>query len=162
MARKWGDSAITENDMAALDFSVHAPSATNVQAVDLEALIDETSLGTKRDGIYEVKDWDFSSGVRDENDENDLISQALNSSSFVENKVQREDQPTSTLGSIFARLTGTKVLMAQDLKPVLGAMKDHLMKKNVAKDIAEKVCEGVGESLQGKKIGGFRGRLPSP
>ena len=66
------------------------------------------------------------------------------------------------LGSIFARLTGSKVLTEQDLKPVLEAMKQHLMKKNVAKDIAEKVCEGVGESLVGKKVGGFQsGRFPA-
>ncbi|KAI0060289.1 P-loop containing nucleoside triphosphate hydrolase protein [Artomyces pyxidatus] len=47
------------------------------------------------------------------------------------------------LGSIFARLTVSKVVSEEDLKPVLEAMKQHLMKKNVAKDMAEKVCEGV-------------------
>jgi hypothetical protein len=35
-------------------------------------------------------------------------------------------------------------------------MKQHLMKKNVAKDISEKVCEGVGEGLVGKKVGSFQ------
>ena len=148
---------ITENDMAALDFSVDGPGATDASDIALDSLIDGASLGTKKDGIYEVKDWDFSAGKKDEENENDLISQALNSTSFVNGKSQPVENPTSTLGSIFARLTGSKILTEQDLKPVLSAMQDHLMKKNVAKDIAEQVCEGVGESLKGKKIGGFRG-----
>lgn len=44
---------------------------------------------------------------------------------------------------------------------MLEAMKQHLMKKNVAKDIAEKVCEGVGEGLVGRKVGGWQSKLPS-
>ncbi|KAF8582072.1 signal recognition particle binding protein [Ramaria rubella] len=157
VARKWDDSAITENDMAALDFSADEPGAVEASDIDLEALIDEASLGTKKDGIYEVKDWDFSTNRKRVEEEDDLISRALNSSSIVNGKTSQEDKPSSTLGSIFARLTGTKVLTEQDLKPVLNAMQDHLMKKNVAKDISEQVCEGVGESLRGKKISGFRG-----
>jgi signal recognition particle receptor subunit alpha len=157
VARKWDDSLITENDMAALDFSVGGPSATDAPEVILNGLIDEDSLGTKKNGIYEVKDWSFSTGQKGGEDEDDLISQALNAKLDVNGKSQLVDTPTSTLGNIFARLTGSKVLTEQDLKPVLSAMQDHLMKKNVAKDIAEQVCEGVGESLKGRKIGGFRG-----
>ena len=156
VARKWDDSVITENDMAALDFSVDGPGATDASDTVLDALIDEDSLGVKKDGIYEVKDWDFSTGKREES-EDDLISQALNSVALANGKAQRDNGPSSALGSIFARLTGSRVLTEQDLKPVLNAMQDHLMKKNVAKDIAEQVCEGIGESLKGKRIGGFRG-----
>ena len=54
------------------------------------------------------------------------------------------------------------MLTEEDLKPVLEGMKQHLMKKNVAKEIAEKVCEGVGESLVGKKVGGFQSMLLLP
>ena len=157
VARKWDDSAITEKDMAALDFSVDGPGAMDTSGIVLDALIDEDSLGTKKNGVYEVKDWDFSNGNKSEENEDDLISQALNSASSLSGKHQPVENSASTLGSIFARLTGSKVLTEQDLKPVLNAMQDHLMKKNVAKDIAEQVCEGVGESLKGKKIGGFRG-----
>jgi signal recognition particle receptor subunit alpha len=51
------------------------------------------------------------------------------------------------------------VLTEADLKPVLDGMKQHLMKKNVAKEIADRVCEGVGESLIGKKVGSFQSEL---
>jgi signal recognition particle receptor subunit alpha len=37
----------------------------------------------------------------------------------------------------------------------LAEMEKHLMGKNVAKDIAEKLCDSVGAALVGKKVGGF-------
>ena len=149
---------ITENDMAALDFSVDGPAGTTDSSdIVLDALIDEDSLGVKKDGIYEVKDWDFSSQRRDTRNDDVLISQALSSASTVNEGSRSDNKPGSTLGSLFARLTGSKVLTEQDLKPVLSTIQEHLMKKNVAKDIAEQVCQGIGESLKGKKIGGFRG-----
>ena len=59
------------------------------------------------------------------------------------------------MSSWFTRLTGGKVLTKGDLKPVLEAMEKHLMSKNVAKGIAEKMCEGVEKALVGRKLGGF-------
>ncbi|KAF9458645.1 signal recognition particle binding protein [Collybia nuda] len=148
--RKWGDEAPTETDMASLDFSSDKfGSGGAIGSHDLQALVDESSLGTRtRDGLYEVKDWEFS---RDEEADN-LIANALRP---VADKTVTSGS-LGALGSIFARLTGSKVLTEQDLKPVLEGMKQHLMRKNVAKEIADKVCEGVGESLVGKKVGGFQ------
>uniref|UniRef100_A0A0A9CN57 Signal recognition particle receptor subunit alpha homolog n=1 Tax=Arundo donax TaxID=35708 RepID=A0A0A9CN57_ARUDO len=42
-----------------------------------------------------------------------------------------------------------------DLQPALKALKDRLMTKNVAEEIAEKLCESVAASLKGKKLGSF-------
>ncbi|KAJ7445732.1 SRP54-type protein [Mycena galericulata] len=147
--RKWGDEAPTEMDMASLDFSVDSAGGKGTGGShDLQGLVDEASLGTRtRDGMYEVKDWEFSK------DDDSAIASAL--------KPTDANAPSKTgslgaLGSLFSRLTGSKVLTEQDLKPVLDGMKQHLMKKNVAMEIADKVCEGVGESLVGKKVGGFQ------
>jgi signal recognition particle receptor subunit alpha len=149
--RKWGDEAPTETDMASLDFSSdkYDSSGGGVGSHDLQGLVDESSLGTRtRDGLYEVKDWEFTN-----NEEADkLIASALKP---VSGKTATSGS-LGALGSIFARLTGSKVLTEHDLKPVLEGMKQHLMKKNVAREIADKVCEGVGESLVGKKVGGFQ------
>ena len=131
--------------MALLDYSYDSSvSEDPASSLDLSALVDNGSLGTRtQDGLYEVKDWDFGSAA---------VAEAL--------KDTNADSPAKSsmgaLGSLFARLTGSKVLTEQDLRPVLEGMKQHLMKKNVAKEIAEKVCEGVGESLVGKKVGGFQ------
>ena len=151
--RKWGTEAPTESDMASLDFSSDKPTEAESHAgsLDLQALVDQGSLGTRTNGLYEVKDWEFDKKA---SDAQDAVSQVLNT-----NKSPSKSQPPSSLGalgSIFARLTGAKTLTEEDLKPVLEGMKQHLMKKNVAKEIADKVCEGVGESLVGKKVGGFQ------
>jgi len=150
--RKWGEETPSESDMASLDFSIDKASAgaNGPSTLDLQSLVDEASLGTRtKDGMYEVKDWDFDS-KGDETD--DVIARALRSDASK----QSSASSLGSLGSLFARLTGSKVLTEDDLKPVLEGMKQHLMKKNVAKEIADKVCEGVGESLVGKKVGGFQ------
>ena len=142
--------------MASLDFSEDKPNE-NGQAgsPDAQALVDQSSLGTRtRDGLYEVRDWEFS---KEGDNTDDVIARALKP---VEKSTTAPSSGSlGALGSIFARLTGSKVLTQDDLNPVLDAMKQHLMKKNVAKDTAEKVCEGVGESLVGKKVGGFQSML---
>ncbi|KAJ7090258.1 signal recognition particle binding protein [Mycena belliarum] len=146
--RKWGDEAPTEMDMASLDFSADSAGESGGGSHDLQALVDQTSLGTRtRDGMYEVKDWEFSK------DDDSVIANALKP---ADSKATSTSGSLGALGSLFSRLTGSKVLTEQDLKPVLEGMKQHLMKKNVAREIADKVCEGVGESLVGKKVGGFQ------
>lgn len=56
------------------------------------------------------------------------------------------------LGSMLQSLTGNKVLEADDLQPVLDTMKQNLMAKNVAAEIAEDICLSVRNSLEGKKL----------
>ncbi|PPQ78543.1 hypothetical protein CVT25_011815, partial [Psilocybe cyanescens] len=152
--RKWGDEAPTESDMASLDFSADkANTGADIGSHDLQSLVDQSSLGHRTsDGLYEVKDWDFSKDNR-AHDADDAIAKALKP---LDAKASGAEGSMGAFSSIFARLTGSKTLTQSDLKPVLDAMKQHLMKKNVAMDIADKVCEGVGESLIGKKVGGFQ------
>jgi signal recognition particle receptor subunit alpha len=151
--RKWGDAPPSESEMASLDFSYEKLSNLDAQPMsnDLQALVDEASLGTRnKDGLYEVRDLEFSnSQVAD-----DAVAKALRAGTDKENKPAQGS--LGALGSLFARFTGSKILSEDDLNPVLEGMQQHLMKKNVAKDIAEKVCEGVGKSLVGKKVGGFQ------
>ena len=126
--------------MASLDYSYDSPASDGgASSLDLSTLVDNGSLGTRtQDGLYEVKDWEFSASGNKSADE--VIAEVLK-------KGSQEPKPSSgslgALGSIFARLTGSKVLTDEDLKPVLEAMKQHLMKKNVAKEISEKVCDMI-------------------
>ena len=142
---------MTEADMAALDFSESKPNEASIsQDLDLDALIDQASFGTRRqDGLYEIKDWEF-----EKTGDSDFVSKALQLQQ--ETTTNAKSGSLGALGNIFARLTGSKVLSEEDLKPVLESMKQHLMKKNVAREIADRICEGVGEGLVGKKVGGFQ------
>ncbi|KAF8919682.1 P-loop containing nucleoside triphosphate hydrolase protein [Mucidula mucida] len=150
--RKWGDEAPTDQDMQVLDYSTDKPEDRVGRSHDLAGLVDQNALGTIKDGMYTVADWEPSR--KDDKDEDDKIQNILQSAR--NKKADADTGSLGTLGSLFARLTGSKMFTEADLKPVLEGMKQHLMKKNVAKEIADKVCEGVGENLLGKKAGSFQ------
>lgn len=52
-------------------------------------------------------------------------------------------------------LVGSKSLSREDMESVLEKMKDHLIAKNVAADIAYKLCDSVAKKLEGKVMGTF-------
>jgi signal recognition particle receptor subunit alpha len=138
--------------MASLDFSVDKSISddNNTHPHDVQNLVNQSSFGTRtRDGFYEVKDWEFNK----EKQNSQIIAQALTAKESV---AASTSSSLGALGSLFARLTGSKILTEKDLQPVLEGMKQHLMKKNVAREISEKICESVGKSLIGKKVGGFQ------
>ncbi|KAJ5825408.1 Signal recognition particle SRP54 subunit helical bundle [Penicillium riverlandense] len=60
------------------------------------------------------------------------------------------------MGGFFRNIVGGKVLTAADLDKPLKAMEDHLLKKNVAREAAVRLCEGVERELVGKKTGNFQ------
>jgi len=145
LMRKWGDSVATEEEMAALDYSAPAdPDA----AVDVTGLVSPDAMGVKgRDGSYEVADWDYRREALPTEEE--ILARATG-----ELEVDTSTDPPRWT-SLFSRLMGKKTLSKEDLAPVLAEMEKHLMAKNVAKDIAEKMCESVGAALVGKKLGGL-------
>ncbi|KAG6427788.1 hypothetical protein SASPL_112035 [Salvia splendens] len=57
--------------------------------------------------------------------------------------------------SMFQSIAGKANLENSDLEPALKALKDRLMTKNVAEEIAEKLCESVASSLEGKRLASF-------
>jgi len=50
---------------------------------------------------------------------------------------------------LLSSVTGNQVLTAEDLKPQLIEMRDRLVAKNVAINIAQEIVDGVGDSLVG-------------
>ncbi|KAJ8511147.1 hypothetical protein OPV22_001581 [Ensete ventricosum] len=73
-------------------------------------------------------------------------------------EVENEKPGTKKKGwfsSMLQSISGNAVLEKSDLRPALKALKDRLMTKNVAEEIAEKLCESVATSLEGKKLGSF-------
>lgn len=162
-ATKWADSNISEADLAAYDYSSDAPSpargggrgaagsragtpALEDVEVDTRALVDRAALG-KRDGegLYEVADYQVRGAQEDDDDDEEDEED--------EGDAAGKDKPQSALSSFFSRLSlQPRALTAQDLAPTLAAMQQHLMAKNVARDIAEQVVAGVGKTLEGKKV----------
>jgi signal recognition particle receptor subunit alpha len=169
--RKWGNGTgeVTPDAMKELDFS--GPDLRDEQEkegkVDVDGLVDRGSLGqVGKEGFYEVADWNVGKGSSNNVNKEELPSEEeilargrrLGGSGNAAAKTDNPEdpqEPISRLSSLFNRLTGKKVLSESDLDPVLREMEKHLMSKNVAKDIAEKLCEGVGKALVGKKLGGM-------
>ncbi|EDQ90901.1 uncharacterized protein MONBRDRAFT_20343 [Monosiga brevicollis MX1] len=57
--------------------------------------------------------------------------------------------------SFFSSLTGSTKLTREALAPVMAKMRLHLIEKNVAQNIAEKLCESVEEQLVGTEKSSF-------
>ncbi|CAI0448979.1 unnamed protein product [Linum tenue] len=76
-----------------------------------------------------------------------------------EDEVGKGSAPNSKkkgwFSSMFQSIAGKANLEKSDLEPALKALKDRLMTKNVAEEIAEKLCESVAASLEGKKLASF-------
>lgn len=67
----------------------------------------------------------------------------------------KSKQSKGGMFSIFKTLVGSKSLTASDMAPALDKMKDMLIAKNVAADIALKLCDSVAAKLEGKVLGTF-------
>lgn len=62
----------------------------------------------------------------------------------------------SAIGGLLRNVVGGKVLTESDLEKPLKTMEDHLLKKNVAREAAVRLCEGAQRELMGKKTGSFQ------
>ncbi|KAL0404136.1 UNVERIFIED_CONTAM: Signal recognition particle receptor subunit alpha [Sesamum radiatum] len=84
----------------------------------------------------------------------------ISSDSESEEEDTGKDNKTDTrkkgwFSSMFQSIAGKSNLEKSDLEPALKALKDRLMTKNVAEEIAEKLCESVAASLEGKRLASF-------
>ncbi|CZT47773.1 signal recognition particle receptor subunit alpha [Rhynchosporium secalis] len=61
----------------------------------------------------------------------------------------------SAIGGLFRNVVGGKTLTKEDLDKAIKGMEDHLLRKNVAREAAMRLCEGVERELIGVKTGNF-------
>lgn len=82
----------------------------------------------------------------------DIEVESDSSEEEEEDEVTPAQNATKSRGvfSMFKGLVGSKALTRDDMAPVLEKMKDHLIAKNVAADIASKLCDSVAAKLEGK------------
>ena len=83
-------------------------------------------------------DLDFE--VEDEEDEEE------------EQELKSAKPKASIFGSFLNTFKYNKALTSTDLEPILNQLKDHLIAKNVASEIATKLCESVGTKLEGQQV----------
>ncbi|EKG18030.1 Signal recognition particle SRP54 subunit GTPase [Macrophomina phaseolina MS6] len=147
--RKWDEfGAADEEDDTQLDYSTHsvgseAPASSTVEAVDSSSWGKRTGKGE-----FVLKDLD---------DEMDEIIAAANAK-----KESSQSAPSGLVGSglgaiggLFRNVVGGKTLTKEDLAKPLKGMEDHLLKKNVAREAAVRLCESVEQDLIGVKTSSF-------
>ncbi|KAJ3193599.1 hypothetical protein HK101_004570, partial [Irineochytrium annulatum] len=139
--RSW-DGSMPQDGGKKLDFSEE--NASGGDDFDADQWVDRTAMGAKTsDGLYEAAEMD----AGDESEDDNIITRIASATAA---------QPaTSGVFSFLKSLTGATTLTKDNLAPVLAKMKEHLITKNVASEIAETLCQSVSTSLVGQKQGSF-------
>ncbi|KAL5112231.1 hypothetical protein TcWFU_005894 [Taenia crassiceps] len=168
--RRWTDEAVGA-EAAALDYSggggaansspgnpVHnGTNAVVSQGLQLTASEVEnlTKLrGTLREGFDELE-------VSSDEEECVDLSNGEEQDSETYSRSGNEIKPNKPFGFMSGLLQNLKttatgrVLTREDIRNPLEQLRDHLVHKNVAFEIANRLCDGVAESLVGVQLGRF-------
>ncbi|KAI0863583.1 SRP54-domain-containing protein [Xylaria cubensis] len=155
--RRWdADGFADEEDDVQLDYSVTQNTLTSdseIEAVGRSTAIegvDSTSWGTTTSkGQFVLKD------LGDEVHSILKSAEAKNAASSTTSRGGLVGSGLSTIGGLFRNVVGGKTLTKEDLDKAMKGMEDHLLKKNVAREAAIRLCEGVEKELLGVKTGSF-------
>lgn len=155
--RKWDADGLADEDSdTQLDYS----AASNGRAADGQELgrtgtveeVDQASWGSKTGkGQFVLKDLD------------DQVNTILASADAKKGEASAAStgivgSSLSAIGGLFRNVVGGKTLTKEDLDKAMKGMEDHLLKKNVAREAAIRLCEGVERELIGVKTGSFESK----
>ncbi|KAI1392263.1 SRP54-domain-containing protein [Hypoxylon trugodes] len=156
--RKWDADGFAdeEDDSLQLDYSVGQTTLTSDSEVEVTAKstavdgVDSSSWGTTTaKGQFVLKDLD------DEVHSILKSAEARKSASKAEAKGGLVGSGLNTISGLFRSVVGGKTLTKEDLDTAMKGMEDHLLRKNVAREAAIRLCEGVEKELVGMKTGSF-------
>ena len=148
--RVWVGEMNSGKNAKELDFSHEAPDAggqldKEVERVDISkpSRIDDE----EEEVVYSDDDSDSDGEDSDGNDGSDATKKKTK---------KKKSWLSGVLGnSLVQGVVGKSALDDDDLEPVLERLKTNFMNKNVAEDIAERLCESVAASLRGRKLASF-------
>ncbi|CAJ2503838.1 Uu.00g112320.m01.CDS01 [Anthostomella pinea] len=155
--RKWDDQGYAdEEDDVQLDYSITQNTATSDneaktagRSTAIEG-VDSTTWGTTTSkGQFVLKD------LGDEVHSILESAEAKKAASKLEPKAGLVGSGLSTISGLFRNVVGGKTLTKADLDKAMKGMEDHLLRKNVAREAAIRLCEGVEKELVGVKTGSF-------
>ena len=155
--RRWdADGLADEEDGAILDYSARSPEENSAVKGEYFAAVDPIDLhsfGTRTGkGQFVLNDLD--------SEVHSILEGA------GEKKVQPSTSKSGVVGSslsaisgLFRNVIGGKVLSKEDLAKPMRGMEEHLLNKNVAREAAVRLCEGVERELIGVKTGSFESKF---
>lgn len=139
----------TNKDLEVLDRSKDKP-----EDMKSDYTVDNEMIGSMKGGIQDLEVEseveEYSSSSDDEDSANDYNANNTNKSAPA-----ASTKKGGGVFSLFKGLVGSKNLSRDDMQPALEKLRDHLIGKNVAADIANKLCDSVAVKLEGKILGTF-------
>ncbi|KAJ4369249.1 hypothetical protein N0V83_006334 [Neocucurbitaria cava] len=148
--RIWGEFGAEEEDDSVLDYSQSDIRDANSTSEAMAEIRPETWGRKTNKGEFVLKDLD---------DEMDAI--------IAEQNAKKAKETTSTpssglvgtslgaIGGLFRNVVGGKTLTKEDLAKPLKGMEEHLLRKNVAREAAVRLCDSVERDLVGMKTPSF-------
>ncbi|KAN0119822.1 SRP54 domain containing protein [Hyaloscypha variabilis] len=152
--RKWNADGLADEDSdTPLDYSAPANGATSGEdeVKDRSGAVEEVdskSWGSKTGGRFVLKDLD-------DQVQSILASADAKKSDTAAAPAGIVGSSLSAIGGLFRNVVGGKTLTKEDLDKAMKGMEDHLLRKNVAREAAIRLCEGVERELIGVKTGNF-------
>jgi len=145
-ARTWNNSG-TSKGAVNLDYSNGGSVATEEGAGVSE--MEKAMVGQMRGELKSIDVGDEEEVESEEEEEEKTAKPATNG--------KPKSASSGGVFSFFQGLAGQKAITAEAMAPILDKMREHLVSKNVAVDIAEKLCKSVEVKLEGKVLGTFTG-----
>lgn len=152
--RRWdADGMADEDDGTVLDYSAQSPDEATNGRIEADP-INSQSFGTRTGkGQFVLKDLDSQVHSILEG-ANEKKSDSTVKGGFVGSSL-------GAISGLFRNVVGGKVLTKEDLIKPMRGMEEHLLKKNVARKAAVRLCEGVERELIGVKTGSFESKCSS-
>lgn len=152
--RKWdADGYATEDDDTQLDYSGQGVQANSDEpegrSSALEGVDSNTWGTTTSKGQFVLRD------LGDEVHSILKSAEEKKAASTAEGKGGLIGTGLSTISGLFRNVVGGKTLTKDDLDKAMKGMEDHLLRKNVARVAAIRLCKGVESELVGVKTGSF-------
>ncbi|EDU46159.1 signal recognition particle receptor subunit alpha [Pyrenophora tritici-repentis Pt-1C-BFP] len=139
--RVWGEFGADEEDDSVLDYSRSDIQGDVSGNEALEEIKQETWGRKTNKGEFVLRDLD---------DEMDAIIAEQNAKKDKDTPAAASGLVGSSLGAIgglFRNVVGGKTLTKEDLAKPLKGMEEHLLRKNVAREAAVRLCESVERDL---------------
>ncbi|XP_028321237.1 signal recognition particle receptor subunit alpha isoform X1 [Gouania willdenowi] len=151
--RVWDISGKSGKSTKTLDYSDsrNGEDSTNEGEPNQDVFFDQGTLPESMPGELLPVECDSS-------DEDDIVEEEDGEVAVVGNTSSISSKKAGGFGGMFGMLkglVGSKNLTQADMEPVLDKMRDHLIAKNVAAEIASQLCDSVAKKMEGKVMGTF-------
>ncbi len=157
--RRWDvDGMADEDDGVILDYSAASANSNETTNPDFDS---RASVGAINPESFGIRTGKGQFVLKDLDDEVHSILQESSEKKSPSSSVG-SGVVGSSLGAItglFRNVIGGKVLTKEDLDKSMKGMEEHLLKKNVAREAAVRLCEGVERELVGVKTASFESML---